>query len=111
MAPPTARMTPRIGRKLAAALAIQALVLGVVATGAQATSPGPPPGCAQASVIVDNTTPVPITDFGTVFSTNTVSSQNLVTLDVDVKTFISHTNSTELDIFLTSPTGTQVTLT
>jgi uncharacterized repeat protein (TIGR01451 family) len=104
-------MMPRIGPKLVAALAIQALLLGVIATGAQATSPGPPPGCAQATVTVDNTTPVPITDFGTVFSTNTVSSQNLVTLDVDVKTFITHSNSTELDIFLTSPSGTQVTLT
>ena len=61
--------------------------------------------------IYSNTTPTNILDVQTVTSTITVSGANPFLLDLDLRSFITHTFSADLDITLTSPTGTVVKLT
>jgi subtilisin-like proprotein convertase family protein len=70
------------------------------------------PGCAKATTTFTNSTPVPIP-----IGTATISSQIVVSgvdpylWDVDAQTFITHSWCGDLDITLTSPAGTIVTLT
>ena len=69
------------------------------------------PGCAGTTTAFSNTTAVPIADVATTTSTITVSGAGAYLWDVDVTTFIRHTFAADLDITITSPAGTVVTLT
>jgi uncharacterized repeat protein (TIGR01451 family) len=60
---------------------------------------------------VTQSTPTAILDVATVTSTVVVSGAGTSILDVDLTTNITHTFSADLDITLTSPAGTVVTLT
>jgi len=77
-----------------------------------AASYPPAPGCPATTTTFTNATPVafPVpTDVVT--SQITVSGLNPYLWDLDVQTFITHTWCDDLDITLTSPAGTIVTLT
>jgi subtilisin-like proprotein convertase family protein len=69
-----------------------------------------PPGCSAATATLANTTPVTVPDNMTVTSTLAVSGVAPYLWDVNVTTSISHTISSDVDITLTSPAGTAVTL-
>src|SRR5262249_1914644 len=58
-----------------------------------------------------NSTPVAVVDQGVVTSTIDVSGVNTFLLDLDLYTKLSHTYSDDLDVTLTSPAGTVVTIT
>jgi subtilisin-like proprotein convertase family protein len=74
--------------------------------------PGVPPGCVEELVFRQSLdTPVPIPDLATVSSTILIPPTAGFLHDVDVQTFINHTFAADLDITLTSPMGTEVTLT
>jgi uncharacterized repeat protein (TIGR01451 family) len=74
--------------------------------------PGIPPNCAGAiDSFASADTPLPINDMVTTTSTITVSGVGAFLHDVDVVTSITHTFAGDLDITVTSPAGTQVTLT
>jgi subtilisin-like proprotein convertase family protein len=68
-------------------------------------------GCTQSFIEASNTTSTALTDNGTKTSTVSISNQSGTIIDVDLVTFIAHTNSNDLDIALTSPAGTTVTIT
>ncbi|HET6204482.1 MAG TPA: proprotein convertase P-domain-containing protein [Planctomycetota bacterium] len=60
---------------------------------------------------VNTITPVAIPDAGTVTATLDVSGAPPFLLDLDLTTFLTHTNAADLDLTLTSPEGTVVTIT
>ena len=68
-------------------------------------------GCTQSYVEVSNNTSTAINDNGTTTSIVSVSGQSGTLIDVDLITFITHTANSDLDITLTSPAGTTVTIT
>jgi subtilisin-like proprotein convertase family protein len=80
---------------------------------AHASSPPAPPNCAGLVTTSQAATglPLAIPDNGTMTSTITIPSTGQGIYDVDVSTSIAHTNSADLDVTLTSPIGTTVTLT
>lgn len=74
--------------------------------------PTAPAGCTPTTTNFTQTTPVAIpTGPGVVTSTVVVSGAGPYLWDVDVTTFITHTFSADLDVTITSPAGTVVTLT
>jgi len=94
----------------AAALALAALLGATIPL--HATSPIPPQ-CMQTfhHFSVAPNTPVGPNGNTVVFSAIMVSNVEGVVWDLDVTTFITHTFISDLDITLTSPAGTSVTLT
>ena len=76
-------------------------------------APPAPTGCTPTLATFSDNTPVPISSTGTpvVTSTITVSGAQTYLWDVDVTTFVTHTWAADLDVTLTSPAGTVVTLT
>ncbi|MEO8460902.1 MAG: proprotein convertase P-domain-containing protein [Dokdonella sp.] len=60
---------------------------------------------------VTNSTPLPIPDNGVTSSTIVVAGAGSAIQEVDLTTFITHTFPGDLDITLTSPAGTVVTIT
>ena len=74
--------------------------------------PTTPAGCGQATTTFTQSTPEAIpTGPAVVTSTIVVSGAGPYLFDLDVTTFIQHTFSADLDITITSPAGTVVTLT
>ena len=69
-----------------------------------------PPGCTATTTNASNTTPTPIVDVSTVSSTIVVAGAGPYLWDLDLQTFITHTFNADLDITITSPSGTVVTL-
>ncbi|MGI8671641.1 MAG: proprotein convertase P-domain-containing protein, partial [Luteitalea sp.] len=86
-----------------------------VLTGSCARVPPAPPGfAAPITTTFANTTPAPIPvvgTSGTTTSTLVVSGAGPSLWDLDVLTSIRHTFNADLDVTLTSPAGTVVTLT
>ncbi|HKB16452.1 MAG TPA: proprotein convertase P-domain-containing protein, partial [Planctomycetota bacterium] len=83
------------------------LICGLLVADVRAVPQAPNGGGATYT----NTTPVAITDVSTVSSTIVVSGALPSILDLNLKTFITHTFAADLDITLTSPAGTPVTVT
>ena len=90
-----------------------AVTLGATTAPALASSPSAPPNCTSQATTVSNTTPVAIASTGTpvVSSSIVVSGAGKYLLDVDAITGLQHTWAQDLDVTLTSPAGTVVTLT
>jgi uncharacterized repeat protein (TIGR01451 family) len=79
---------------------------------APSSSPPVPPGCGAAPAnMFSNNTPIDIPDRATVTSTLTIAGARPYLWDLDLTTLISHTYAADLDITLTSPRGTTVTVT
>ena len=98
------------------ALALATVPAVLVVTGGPAAAAGPPspPSCGTALHPVNvNNTPMALSAAGTpvVNSTIVVAGAGVFITDVDVITNITHTFSTDLDVSITSPAGTIVTLT
>ena len=94
------------------------LVLGLLtlalatAPAVEAVAPATLPGCAQSGAVFTQSTPVAIpTGPAVVTSTIVVSGVGPYLTDVDAITYLQHTFSADLDMTLTSPAGTVVTLT
>jgi uncharacterized repeat protein (TIGR01451 family) len=77
---------------------------------AQRGLPFVPPNCAGLITDAANTTPTPIPDVATATSTVTLAGANPFLFQVLVRTNITHTFAADLDITLTSPEGTVVTM-
>jgi uncharacterized repeat protein (TIGR01451 family) len=75
------------------------------------TVPTVPPNCVPTTITATQSTPVPIVDVAVSSSTLAVSGGGAYLWDVNVTTNITHTFSADMDITLTSPAGTVVTLT
>ncbi len=74
--------------------------------------PTTPAGCSPTTTTFTQSTPVAIpTGPAVVTSTVVVSGAGPYLFDVDATTFITHTFAADLDITITSPAGTTVTLT
>lgn len=73
--------------------------------------PAAPPGCIMTTVNAANSTPTQIPDVNTITSTITVAGANPYLWDLNLFTNITHTFAADLDIILTSPSGTIVTIT
>ncbi|MHB8880475.1 MAG: IPTL-CTERM sorting domain-containing protein [Thermodesulfovibrionales bacterium] len=77
---------------------------------AYAVTPLPPPGMTATTATFSNTVPVAIpTGPAVVTSTITVATADTYLLDLDINTFLTHTFGADLDITITSPSGTVVT--
>ena len=88
------------------------VVQSEVRPSAAGTFGGLPAGCNTTTTNFANTTPVAIpTGPGVVTSTIVVSGASPYLLDLNMTTQIQHTFSADLDITLTSPAGTVVTIT
>jgi uncharacterized repeat protein (TIGR01451 family) len=76
-------------------------------------APAAPAACGATTTSFTNSTPVAISATGTPVVTSTISVSGVgpFLYDLDVTTFIQHTFSSDLDITITSPMGTVVTLT
>jgi subtilisin-like proprotein convertase family protein len=85
------------------------LVATVTVTPSVPVSPGPCAGSAPQTFT--NNTPVAIVDNSVVSSTITVAGAPAYLLDLNMITAITHTFAGDLDITITSPAGTVVTLT
>lgn len=70
-----------------------------------------PPNCVSSLATFSNSTPVPIADVAVSTSTIVVSGAGSFLWDLNVVTGLQHTFAADLDITLTSPAGTVVTLT
>ena len=103
------------GARIAAAIVAITSLFAVLLIGSapvQATAPAPPTGCSGPAEHRDQTTPVAIPDGPvTVTSTIDVAGAAPRIADVDLTTFLTHTFAADLDMTLTSPAGTVVTLT
>jgi subtilisin-like proprotein convertase family protein len=99
---------------VAAALAFRPLSPGGVTL---ADAPPAPTDCQPSTATFTNTTPVGIPDAiqggpdGVITSTLTVSNTGSYLWDVDLSTSITHTFSSDLQIFLTAPSGMTTTIT
>jgi subtilisin-like proprotein convertase family protein len=102
-------------RPLTRLLAVVATVaaLGLTAAGpATGATPTPAPGCAPSTSSATQSQQQLIpTGPAVISSTLAVSGVGPYLSDLDVETSIGHTNPADLDITLTSPQGTSVTLT
>src|SRR4051812_17066456 len=79
---------------------------------ASASAPAPPANCgAPVTGSPTNSTVTPLVDNGVTASTIVVSGLAPNIGDVDVTTDIAHTHASDIDMTLTSPAGTVVTLT
>ena len=78
---------------------------------APAVVPPAPTGCVLTVTNAANNTATPINDVATATSTITVAGAGSYLWDVDMLTNITHTFAADLDITLTSPAGTVVTIT
>ncbi|MGH9803333.1 MAG: proprotein convertase P-domain-containing protein, partial [Blastocatellia bacterium] len=76
-----------------------------------AVVPPAPGGCVLSTRTGSNSTPAAITDNNTVNSTITIAGAGPYLWDLDMVTNITHTFAADLDITLTSPAGTVVTIT
>lgn len=74
------------------------------------SGPTPPPGMTVATTSATNSTPTPIADVAVSTSTITIAGAGTYLWDVDLTTSIQHTFAADMDITLTSPAGTVVTL-
>jgi hypothetical protein len=93
-------------RRFPAALAAAALLAGGPA------GAGGPPACPAAIATFPSTdTPLPINALATTISTLTVGGVGPYLDEVEVQTFIAHTWNGDILMTLTSPAGTEVTLT
>ncbi|MBS0321744.1 MAG: proprotein convertase P-domain-containing protein [Proteobacteria bacterium] len=93
---------------------LAALLMMSLAIPAQAAVPAAPTSCSAGlhSTTFTQSTPLAIpTDPAVVTSTIVVSGAQPYLWDVDVTTFLRHTFSADLDVTITSPAGTVVTLT
>lgn len=103
-------MRVRVG--LVGALGVAALVVGASSAGtAGAVAPLPPPTCQLGTTSHSNPSVVPIADLAVVTSTIDVTGVEGIVYDVDVVTNLVHSFPDDLDVTLTSPEGTVVTLT
>lgn len=75
------------------------------------SSPAPPEGCLPDTFTFTNSQNTPIPDQGVMTSTITIDGVNPYLWDVNLTTHIQHTFSSDLDIFLISPDGTESTIT
>jgi hypothetical protein len=73
--------------------------------------PTTPGGCGTATATFTQATPTPIADVALSNSTLLVSGVGTYLFDLDLTTNITHTFAADMDITLTSPAGTVVTLT
>lgn len=89
---------------------VAAVCIPVVTSPAFAISPAIS-GCTQSYKEVENTTATAINDNGSTTSTVSISGQSGTIIDVDLQTFITHQDNANLDITLSSPAGTTVTIT
>jgi subtilisin-like proprotein convertase family protein len=82
-------------------------------TAASMASAPPGPGCTVTTTNVTNATPVVIAagDVPVVTTAVSVAGAGSYLWDLDVTTFLTHSNCSDLDITLMSPSGTVVTLT
>ncbi len=81
-------------------------------TGAPMTViPPAPTACVLTTVNGANNTPTAINDVATVNSQITIAGANPYLWDLNMTTFITHTFAADMDITLTSPAGTVVTIT
>ncbi|HEX5090548.1 MAG TPA: proprotein convertase P-domain-containing protein, partial [Nocardioides sp.] len=107
--------TPRLAAKVAVATAgLVGTALSVVATAApaHASAPPGPPTCVTSLTTVSNGTPTAIpTGPAVVTSQVSVAGAGKYLTDVDVVTELLHTFAADLDVTLTSPAGTVVTMT
>ena len=93
---------------------LMAIAIGLLsAPSTKASAPDGPAGCPPTTTTFENTLamPMPITDLTTTTSTITVAGVAPYLWDVDVTTFITHTFAADVDMTLTSPAGTVVTIT
>ncbi|HQR39212.1 MAG TPA: proprotein convertase P-domain-containing protein, partial [Blastocatellia bacterium] len=117
--PGNAQLQTKLNAAMAESASITARLGGdrVGATGVPAAGSAPsgsisvPPNCTGSTVNFSNNTPVAINDNVTVTSQIVVSGANPYLFDVNAQTFITHTFNGDIDMTLTSPAGTIVTLT
>ena len=84
--------------------------VSIISSSANAIHPTAPSSSPLVQSFSDSTV-TPIVDLATTVSTITVSGANPYLWDLDLNTFIDHTFAADLDITLTSPAGTTVTIT
>src|SRR5687768_2764012 len=77
------------------------------------SAPAAPPGFTSTLTTFTNSTPVTIPSSGTPTVTSTLSVSGVGTYlhDLDLTTFLTHTWSNDLNVTLTSPAGTTVSIT
>jgi uncharacterized repeat protein (TIGR01451 family) len=97
------------GSRASALLLLLTATFPVAAT--QRGLPFVPPNCDGLITDAANTTPTPILDVATVSSTVTIAGANPFVFQVLLRTNITHTFAADLDITLTSPEGTVMTVT
>lgn len=104
----------RVGASVSAAIVLVSCVAVALTTPnpAQALAPAGPPGCgAPSAMSFTQSFAAAIADNTVTTSTVVVSGLPAHLSDVDAITNITHTNATDIDMTLTSPAGTVVTLT
>ncbi|WP_170113403.1 proprotein convertase P-domain-containing protein [Ahniella affigens] len=74
------------------------------------SGPTPPSGMTVTTTSATNSTPVPINDVATNTSTLTIAGAGTYLWDVDLTALLTHTFAADMDITLTSPAGTVVTI-
>ncbi len=99
-------------RHFFAALTAWCVAAGCAATCSLASAPAPPRNCgAPVTATPSNTTATPLPGLAVTTSTIAVSGLQPVLGDVDVLTTITTAVAADLDLTVTSPAGTTVTLT
>src|SRR6185436_5243127 len=106
-------MLPRLPRVACAGIVAVALPCGAgFAAAAVRAVPATPNGCGLSTSTFTQSTPLAMPTGPAVdTSTLVVSGAGPYLFDLDLTTFITHTFAADLDITLTSPAGTVVTLT
>lgn len=74
------------------------------------SGPTPPAGMTVTTTSATNSTPVPINDVAVNTSTVTIAGAGTYLWDVDLTALLTHTFAADMDITLTSPAGTVVTI-
>jgi len=70
--------------------------------------PAAPPGCTETTAVFTQNTPAPIPDPGTVVTTITVSGMGSYLWDLNLQTFLTHSDNGNVELRLRSPQGTQM---
>jgi len=96
--------------RIAGLLSCLGLALGIAAPAAVAQTlgvvPAAPPGCTETTSVFTQNTPAPIPDPGTVTTTITVSGMGPYLWDLNMQTFLTHSDNGNIELRLRSPQGT-----
>src|SRR6185369_10418545 len=99
-------LRPRIAGLLSCIVLGSGIAVSSAAGQTLGVVPPAPTGCTETTTVFTQNTPAPIPDPGTVVTTITVSGMGSYLWDLNLQTFLTHSDNGNIELRLRSPQGT-----